>query len=187
MSTEQDLWTRFSGVPRNELEQLVVDLEAKLAKVERDRDVYCTTLTHVQRRCTELLLEARDTRQVDVSGPGQLKVLADVVRERLHQDEKWGPIETRADIPDGTGDTLPEVPPGLFEKRLELRRIDVQVHCGQTGRQTCCWAHVLDEECAEALVEFDPEKLRAELVQVAASACCWVEAMDNRAKGTGLR
>jgi hypothetical protein len=188
----QDAWGRFSGVPRNELEKMVLELEAKLERVERDRDTYCENLTSVQRRCSELLLEARDARQRHVPAqvaetpsakvitqrfrapPGQLNVLADILRERLRQDEKWGPLASRVDVPDGTGGAL-------FEHRLELRRPEAEVHCAQTRRQTCCWAHVLDEECAEALAESDPEKLRGELVQVAATSVVWIEVIDRRA------
>lgn len=43
------------------------------------------------------------------------------------------------------------------------------------------WRHILDEEVAEALAETDPERLRAELVQVAAVAVQWIEALDRRA------
>jgi hypothetical protein len=39
---------------------------------------------------------------------------------------------------------------------------------------------VLDEEVWEAFAESDPAKLRAELVQVAAVAFRWIEALDAR-------
>lgn len=42
------------------------------------------------------------------------------------------------------------------------------------------WRHILAEEMFEALAESDPAKLRAELVQVAAVAVQWVEAIDRR-------
>jgi hypothetical protein len=46
------------------------------------------------------------------------------------------------------------------------------------------WLHILREEVAEAFAESDPAKLRAELVQVAAVAVNWVEAIDRRAART---
>jgi hypothetical protein len=43
------------------------------------------------------------------------------------------------------------------------------------------WRDILHEEVCEAFAETDPEALRAELVQVAAVAVKWVEAIDRRA------
>lgn len=43
------------------------------------------------------------------------------------------------------------------------------------------WDDVLIEEALEAVMERDPVKLRAELVQVAATAVQWVEAIDREA------
>ncbi len=43
------------------------------------------------------------------------------------------------------------------------------------------WTGVLLEEVYEALAESDPAKLRTELVQVAAVAVAWIEAIDRRA------
>ncbi len=40
--------------------------------------------------------------------------------------------------------------------------------------------HILLEEVHEALAEDDPTRLRAELLQVAAVAVCWVEAIEQR-------
>lgn len=42
------------------------------------------------------------------------------------------------------------------------------------------WDGILLEEVYEALAESDPSKLRAELVQVAAVAVAWIEAIDRR-------
>lgn len=47
----------------------------------------------------------------------------------------------------------------------------------------CSWAHVLVEECAEAVEEAtagNVPALRAELVQVAAVAQRWIETIDRR-------
>ena len=41
------------------------------------------------------------------------------------------------------------------------------------------WDGVLQEEVTEAQIEFDPAKLRVELLQVAAVAVQWVEAIDR--------
>jgi hypothetical protein len=47
---------------------------------------------------------------------------------------------------------------------------------------TLTWTHILEEEVCEALAETDQERLREELVQVAAVACAWVECIDRRGK-----
>src|SRR5712675_2039118 len=56
-----------------------------------------------------------------------------------------------------------------------------KIACDRATRENrCTWAHVLDEETAEALAETDPVKLRAELIQVAAVALHWVWNLDKR-------
>lgn len=42
------------------------------------------------------------------------------------------------------------------------------------------WADVLAEEVTEAFEERDPARLRAELIQVAAVALRWIDAIDSR-------
>jgi hypothetical protein len=92
-------------------------------------------------------------------------VLAEVSEERDAQDAKWG----EQNHPDGTN----------------LKNDDWRDHARRQcqtaaaeGRLT--WAHILQEEFVEALAEEDPEKLRAELIQVAAVAVAWAEAIDRR-------
>ncbi len=46
------------------------------------------------------------------------------------------------------------------------------------------WKTILLEEVAEAFAENDPATLRRELVQVAAVAAAWIEAIDRRASAT---
>jgi hypothetical protein len=93
-------------------------------------------------------------------------VLKDVAIERTRQDEKWG----LQNHPDGTGG---------FGRSLDAT--DAKRECQEafaTGEGT--WALVLQEEVAEALAESDREALRMELVQVAAVAVAWIEALDRR-------
>lgn len=98
------------------------------------------------------------------------RVLAEVRDERERQHAKWG----EQNPPDGTGP----------QRRQDIFALDPDLAKGrcavafQEGRGT--WAHILAEEVAEALVESDPAKLRAELVQVAAVAVQWIEAIDRR-------
>ncbi|MER6951259.1 hypothetical protein ABT294_45315 [Nonomuraea sp. NPDC000554] len=51
------------------------------------------------------------------------------------------------------------------------------------ARGELSWRHILHEEVLEAFAEDDPELLRAELVQVAAVAVKWVQALDRRRDG----
>lgn len=95
--------------------------------------------------------------------------LADVAAERRAQDTKWGP----QNHPDGTGIRhLPLAP---------LMRDYARTLCDgehKAGRGT--WEMILAEEFWEAAAEEDPAQLRTELIQVAAVAVAWVEAIDRR-------
>ena len=102
-------------------------------------------------------------------------VLAEVAKERHAQDEKWG----EQNHPNGTG---PEEYWGLDDpdtaaaNAARFRNITNQQ--AAAGRLT--WRDILLEEVAEAFAEADPAQLRAELIQVAAVATAWVEAIDRR-------
>jgi malonyl CoA-acyl carrier protein transacylase len=96
------------------------------------------------------------------------EVLSEVMQERARQDAKWG----EQNHPDGTG--------GQFFKyvaKITREACDAQSASGQIT-----WRHILDEEAAEVCAETDPAKLREELVQVAAVAVAWIEAIDRRSK-----
>jgi len=90
--------------------------------------------------------------------------------ERDRQD-RIHPGTTR--IPDGTGGTG-------YETYREIARIRCD-RAQREGRLT--HAHYFEEEVWEVLAETDPEKLRTELVQVAACCVKWVEELDRRARG----
>lgn len=90
---------------------------------------------------------------------------ASVRLERQRQTDKWGV----QDLPDGTGD--------LFERLRDMVTAECDI---ATDLNRLTYRHVLLEEVYEALAESDPAKLRAELVQVAAVAIQWVEAIDRR-------
>lgn len=93
-------------------------------------------------------------------------VLDDIEHERERQDGKWG----EQNHPNGTGG------PVAIEHADYIRRQTDKA--AEAGRLT--WKDILDEETAEAFAEDDPVKLREELVQVAAVAASWVEALDRR-------
>ncbi|HEX2142998.1 MAG TPA: hypothetical protein VHG10_00680 [Glycomyces sp.] len=97
---------------------------------------------------------------------GNPSVLDEVAAERARIDAKWG----EQNHPDGTGD-YPEIIEADVAKMVCQDAAD-------DGRLD--WLHILREEVAEAFAESDPTKLRAELIQVAAVAVAWVEAIDRR-------
>ncbi|GAA4978114.1 hypothetical protein GCM10023205_52510 [Yinghuangia aomiensis] len=93
-------------------------------------------------------------------------VLGAVHCERREQDAKFA----EQNHPDGTADA------DSIERAIRARET-----CEQAARLgTLTWADILQEEVAEALAEDDPAALRAELVQVAAVAVAWIEAIDRR-------
>jgi len=106
-----------------------------------------------------------DVAELEFEVPPWWAVLGDVERERLRQDAKWG----EQNHPDGTHDSY------TLRAEAERRLAD---NAAKHGSLT--WRHILAEEFYEALAEEDPVKLRAELIQVAAVAAAWVEAIDRR-------
>ncbi|MEU6496420.1 MULTISPECIES: NUDIX hydrolase [unclassified Streptomyces] len=94
------------------------------------------------------------------------RVLSEVLAERIRQDEKWGEQNHN----DGTGNKSQQ-------DYAEQARRWCQSAFG-SGYGT--WADVLAEEVAEANAERDPARLRTELLQVAAVAVAWIEAIDRR-------
>lgn len=94
------------------------------------------------------------------------RVLMEVSRERVQQDSQWG----EQDHPNGTG-------PHFAFVAEEMRKSCANAFSRGVGT----WMDILTEEFYEALAEEDPEALRAELIQVAAVAVAWVEAIDRAA------
>lgn len=94
-------------------------------------------------------------------------MLEEVAAERAAQDAKWG----QQNHPDGTGPLA--YTPATAD---DARRICDREHAA--GRGT--FAQILAEEFAEAIEEPTPPLLRIELIQVAAVAVAWVEAIDRR-------
>ena len=121
-------------------------------------------------------------------------VLTEIAAERKRQDAKWGE--------QNHSDTDPVIlwrltaEGGGWRPDMVAQRIaeEHEIPTGRRARHLCqnaasggrvTWAHILIEEVAEAVdatVETDPALLRAELVQVAAVAVAWIEAIDRRAE-----
>jgi len=94
------------------------------------------------------------------------RVLVEIAAERSRQDVKWG----EQSHPDGTGNDGDAATAERQRNRCAIAFAD--------GVGT--WRHIIREEIAEAFAESDPARLRAELIQVAAVAVAWVEAIDRR-------
>jgi hypothetical protein len=120
------------------------------------------------RECVEgvrALLADRDALAARIAA-ADTKVLGEIAAERARQDEKWG----EQNHPDGTGDY-----PEIIDADVARMACEGAAEGGYLD-----WLHILREEVAEAFAESAPDKLRAELVQVAAVAVAWVEAIDRR-------
>lgn len=105
--------------------------------------------------------------------------LAEVSAERERQNLKWG----EQNHPNGTGDDLlllRELPNSLPRYGM-LARLAKNATDRHAAIGTVTFADILLEEVFEAMAENDPAKLRAELIQVAAVATQWVEAIDRAA------
>jgi mutator protein MutT len=99
--------------------------------------------------------------------PGSLAgVLAEVAAERAAQDGTHGVQH----LPDGTGGGAATAEAGTARRETDAA----------AGAGTLTWRHILMEEVLEALAETEPDRLRAELVQVAAVAVKWAQALDRR-------
>lgn len=94
-------------------------------------------------------------------------VLAEVAAERRRQDARWG----QQDHDNGTG--------GVFRANADLARERCQ-SAFKDGDGT--WQNILEKKFWEACAESDPKALRVELIQVAAVAVAWVEAIDRAAE-----
>ncbi|MEW2351472.1 hypothetical protein AB0904_27865 [Streptomyces sp. NPDC006684] len=98
------------------------------------------------------------------AGPGG--VLAEIAAERAAQDARWG----EQNHPDGTGGPV-------MRARAAEARAACQYLADNGGPD---WRSILLEEVYEALAEEEPARLRAELLQAAAVATAWIEAIDRR-------
>lgn len=93
-------------------------------------------------------------------------ILDDVYQERTRQDARWG----EQNHPDGTGWRR-------FSETAQYWK-DQNDEAVKNGYLT--WAHILLEEVYEACEEDDPDLLYTELIQIAAVASAWAEAIRRR-------
>jgi hypothetical protein len=111
-------------------------------------------------------------------------VLAEVAEERVRQTAKHG---DQSHLPNGTGPALilRDLPQYQSASRADHLAIWAKARCkaasqNEGGDGSITFEHILTEEWGEAIAESDPVKLRAELIQLAAVAVQWVQAIDRR-------
>jgi hypothetical protein len=117
-------------------------------------------------------------------------VLREVQAERVRQVGKHG---DQSHLPDGTGPDaiLLDLPAyqnfaACADDLARWAKARTQAASqNEGGDGSITFEHILTEEWAEAIAERDPAKLRAELIQVAAVAVQWIQAIDRRAMSTG--
>ena len=149
------------------------DLERRLELALRDHDAMLANLTHAQERGTAMLDLARANARIANAPPGELHVLGHLSHERRLQDARFGTPAELLHVPLGCS--------AEYADLLDVARRSAAEHCRETGRETCCWAHVILEEVYEALVEKDAKRLRQELVQIGAVCVRVIEALDLKA------
>lgn len=97
-------------------------------------------------------------------------ILDDVALERVNQIEKWGPQDHRSHY-DQTSITRARANASYWKQVNDAR---------EESPNPTSWDGILLEEVYEAIAETDEAKIREELVQVAAVAAAWIEAIDRR-------
>lgn len=115
---------------------------------------------------THLSNSNTDSTSLPAPTPSTEAVCVEVWDERLRQDQRWG----EQNHPDGTN---------LAEDTSRADRVK-ELNDYYVKSDTLTWRDILLEEVYEAFAESDPDRLREELVQVAAVAVAWVEAIDRR-------
>lgn len=111
------------------------------------------------------------------------EVLAGVLAERRRQDAVFG-LDDHPDVPLIPGD--PHNAANELEAAYTLgipTARDARIARNEAGSEEVTWGHVLVEEVAEAVeagATGDTRALRKELLQVAATAVAWIEAIDRR-------
>lgn len=109
-----------------------------------------------------------------------LRVLGDIAMERHRQIKRYG---LNRENPDGTGPRTAWLLPLAPESAAEIQKVfrqDYEDWEEEGGNGPVTWVHLIREEIAEAFQETDPDRLRAELIQVAALCVSWIQNLDHR-------
>lgn len=124
-----------------------------------------TTVSQACGACVVEKLAPRLPATVRISGPH--RAVDDIAAEA---DRGARLFPKAIDYPDGTRNGGANL----------VQREQAKNSCDRAAREDrCTFAHVLAEEFWEAMCEEDRDRLRAELVQVAAVALQWIENIDR--------
>lgn len=130
-----------------------------------------------------------ERKQSELAYAHRWEVLQEVNSERVRQDTKWGEQnhpDVNRGLTDGEGGcSVLDMAAWYGVPTPSSAREDCDI-AASYGR--CTWAHILVEEVAEAIEAatleqqdaIDAGALRKEIVQVAAVAVAWIEAIDRR-------
>jgi hypothetical protein len=112
-----------------------------------------------------------------VRTPATQPVLNEVLAERVRQDEKWGEQNWPSFYEDAY-----ELHPSFRAAYYRVPMEDAAKFFTETRfkARRGSYADIFVEEVAEAIGAPDEAHLREELVQVAAVAVAWIEAIDRR-------
>lgn len=146
-------------------------------------DEYGSTVTTARAEAAEAEVVTLRARLAAVEAH---PVVLELAEERTRQTAKHG---DQSHLPDGTGAALWLSMDDDYIRRHGIRRDNLAAWAKArtdeasqaSGDGSITFEHILTEEWAEAIAESDPDALRAELVQVAAVAVQWIEAIDLRA------
>lgn len=126
---------------------------------------------------------------MDAKDDRRWRIFDEINQERVRQDAKWGEqnhLDVDRVLTDRAGGCDPQ---RMAEEYGIPTARSARANCdGEAEAGRCTWAHILVEEVAEAveaatLAQLGREPLaalRKELVQVAAVAVSWIEAIDRR-------
>lgn len=111
-------------------------------------------------------------------------VLAEIANERTRQNNRWG----QQDHDDHLPVTWEQQQTLMMEygilaqkfKEIHANAAEKLTAMGRPPGRTSAWDVILLEEVYETVCEDSPERIREELVQVAAVAVAWIEALDRR-------
>jgi hypothetical protein len=106
-------------------------------------------------------------------------ILDEILGERIRQEEKWGEQNHIDHWPDDLMLAAFQLNAEIW-KRVNAERVAILNKEDMPSDKNCAWDGILLEEVFEALEQIDSAKIRAELIQVAAVAVAWVEAIDRR-------
>lgn len=106
-----------------------------------------------------------------------MKVLKDVLLERFNQFTKWGE------------QNHPSFPAEVLNHREDWKKMEDfarRICDAATKAGTLSWMDILNEELHEAYAADNNERLREELVQLAAVAVAWIDSLDRGGVGVDV-